>query len=221
MNTQNHNNLESVIFLVQPTEITQLAASIMQHADAETGGRATYLRSLLAGVQIELAGKPVLRPPRGAVRSPSTEQSLAAFEKVNATFYEAVLAAVPTDLDAEGRQAKTSFARSSGSTLRRAIALGWNPLSIDIAKASKVTLRQWIDGHRPAQPPNLKRIQATVKRYVDKIASAVEKLQDQEASDLLQNAIQVLESLGLTETEVVRTPPRAQRVVKSDIRPHH
>jgi hypothetical protein len=218
-----NQNLESIVFLTNAAEITALAATIMQSAEAEVGGRATYLRSLLANVQIELAGKPVLRAPRGSVTAPDKERSLAAFEKVNAVFYEAVLAALPTGGNALDRNARTSFARSSASTLRRAISTGWNPLSLEVHKVSKVTLRRFIDAHRAPAPPNLKRIQATVKRYIEKIAGAVEKLEnDQEATDLLQNAIQVLESMGLTETVDQAPPPqiRPQRIVRSDIRPH-
>ncbi len=102
--------------------------------------------------------------------------------------------------------------------------MGWNPLGTELTKASKVVLRRFIDEHRTPAPPNLKRIQATVKRYIDKIAAAVEKLEDdKEAGDLLQNAIQVLESMGLTETVEQAPPPqiRPQRIVRADLRPHH
>lgn len=218
-----NTNLDSIVFLTQPAEITELAAQIMQHADAETGGRATYLRSLLAAVQIELSGKPVLRAPRAGVRTPSTEQSLAAFEKVNSIFYEAVLAAVPADMDALDRNARTSFARSSASTLRRSIALGWNPLGTELGKASKVMLRRWIDEHRPSTAPSMKRVAATVKRYVDKIAAMVEGLDDQDAASILSEAIEALDSLGLTEVVTPQPePPRPpQRIMRTQLRPHH
>jgi hypothetical protein len=215
--------LDSITFVTTPAEITALAAELMQNAEAETGGRATYLRSLLAGVQIELAGKPVLRAPRGATKAPEKEQALAAFEKVNAVFYEAVLAALPKDTDALDRNARTSFARSSASTLRRAITLGWNPLGTQLAEASKVVLRRWIDEHRAPSAPNLKRIQATVKRYVEKISAAVKDLEDAEASDMVGEAIQALEALGLVDTmPIVAPPPQLrQRVLSTRLRPHH
>lgn len=216
-----NTNLESIVFLTQPAEITELAAQIMQHADAETGGRATYLRSLLAAVQIELSGKPVLRAPRAGVRVPSTEQSLAAFEKVNAVFYEAVLAAVPADMDALDRNARTSFARSSASTLRRSIALGWNPLGTELGKASKVMLRRWIDEHRPdPTAPSVKRVHSAVKRYVDKIAAMVEGLEDEDAASILSEAIEALDGLGLTKPEAAPPAP-PNRVTRTYLRPHH
>lgn len=219
MSTQNHN-LDSIVFLTQPAEITELAAQIIQHADAETGGRATYLRSLLAAVQIELSGKPVLRPPRGAVRVPEVKDALAAFEKVNAIFYEAVLLAVPPKLDALERQARTSFARSSGSTLRRAIALGWNPLGTEITRASKVMLRHYINEHRPARAPSVPAISRRIDKLVKKMADLLEPLEDGPAAELAAHAIQALEGLGLTETEVVRPPPQRQRVVRTDLHRH-
>lgn len=215
-----NSKLESIVFLTQAAEITELAAQIMQHADAETGGRATYLRSLLAGVQIELSGKPVLRPPRGGTRAPSTEQSLAAFEKVNAVFYEAVLAAVPKELDPLDRQARTSFARSSASTLRRAISLGWNPLATELSKASKVMLRRWIDEHQPQREPSIKRVQNTVKRYIDRIAEMVEGLEDQAAAEIVGQALAALGALGLVEARAPE-PRQRQRIVRTDLRPHH
>lgn len=217
------HNLDSIVFLTQPAEITELAAAIMQHAEAEVGGRQTYLRSLLACVQIELAGKPVLRPSTGRAKPPSVEAALAAFEKVNSIFYEAVLAAVPEGMEALERNARTSFARSSASTLRRAISLGWNPLGTELSKASKVMLRRWIDDHRPPPAPNAKRIQAQISKLVERIKELSAKLEDQEqAEELLTAAAEELSPVEAAPAPEPPPPPRPQnRIERVQIRPHH
>lgn len=219
------HNLDSIVFLTQPAEITELAAQIMQHADAETGGRATYLRSLLAAVQIELAGKPVLKTPRPGVKGPPTERALSAFEKVNAVFYEAVLAAVPADTQAPERNARTSFARSSASTLRRAISLGWNPLGTELGKASKVMLRRWIDDNRPAPAPSAKRVQGQIARWIEKIKELAAKLADHEqATELLSAAAEELSGVEVVQEPAPPPPPpppRAEnRVQRLQLRQH-
>lgn len=223
MNTLSHN-LDSIVFLTQPAEITELAAQIMQHAEAETGGRATYLRSLLAGVQIQLAGKPVLRPPTGRAKAPTTEAALAAFEHVNAVFYEAVLVAVPDGMDALERNARTSFARSSASTLRRAISLGWNPLGTELSKASKVMLRRWIDEHRPPPTPSAKRVQAQIAKWVEKIKELASKLGDhQQAEELLAAASEELSGVEVVQDAAPPPPPPRpeNRIQRLQLRPHH
>jgi hypothetical protein len=223
MNTLSHN-LDSIVFLTQPAEITELAATIMQHAEAETGGRQTYLRSLLACVQIELSGKPVLRPPTGRAKAPSVQESLAAFEKVNSIFYEAVLAAVPEGMDALERNARTSFARSSASTLRRAIGFGWNPLGTELGKASKVMLRRWIDEHRPPPTPSVKRVQTQIAKWVERIKELAGKLDEDNAGELLTAAAEELapvESVKEREPEPPPPPRPENRIQRLQLRPHH
>jgi hypothetical protein len=212
-------NLEHTMYVSTPEEIAQLAAEIMGHADAEIAGKGTYLRSLLAGVQIELTGKPILKAPRSA-KAPPMEALLAAFEKVNAKYYEAVLSAVPEGLDSVERNARTAFARSSASTLRRAIQTGWNPLGSDLAGISKVSLRRWIDEHRPPARPSLKRIQTAAARMVERLKGLVEPLEDADAAQVLDSVMAALAELGAEVPEREPAPPAPQRVVRSFLRQH-
>jgi len=211
--------LDSIVFVSTPAEVTKLAADIMMAQDAETGGRATYLRSLLAGVQIELVGKPVIRLGRGPVRSLASDVAMAALEKVNTTYYEAVLAAVPPKMDALERNARTNFARTSASTLRRAISLGWNPLGTPITEVTKVILRRFIDDHRAPPTPSVKRAENSIMRLVERIKALAHALPDDtEAAALLAKAA---EAIDVEERESPPEPARGrQRIIRHELRAH-
>jgi hypothetical protein len=198
-------NAHDITYALSPKDVTALAAAIIKHADSEAVGRATYLRSLLAGVQVELLGKPVLRALRGNHKAPTIEEASAAFEKVNAAYYEAVLAAVPDGLDALERNAKTSFARSSASTLRRAIKLGWNPLTA-LHEVSKGGLSRWVKEHSVPRPINAARAERVVMRLVGRISDMVAQLPQADADRVL--------SMGLADLGVTPAPavPRLRSV---------
>lgn len=185
----------SIVFVTDAAEVTKLAQEIMQHSDAEIVGRGVYLRSLLAGVQLELTGKAVLRPTRAQARDVGSASALAAFEKVQTRYYEAVLAAVPEALTPAEKQSRTAFARSSASTLRRAIGLGWNPLACDLAQVSKVLLREYVDAHTPVRAPTVARIERYIHKQVEKISQMVEVLDDAQATALVKQAIADFQSL--------------------------
>lgn len=196
-----------ISYALSPKDVTALAAAIIKHADSEAVGRATYLRSLLAGVQIELIGKPVLRALRGNHKPPTIEAAIAAFEKVNATYYEAVLAAVPEGLNALERNAKTSFARSSASTLRRALKLGWNPLTA-LHEVSKGGLSRWVKEHAPPRPPSVGRAQKQVVRYAERITDLLKALPRDDAAALRQVVMDELEPpQRLRDISLRRQPP--------------
>jgi len=199
--------IHEISYALSPKDVTALARAIIQNSDAEVAGRQTYMKSLLAGVQVELFGKPVLRALRANHKAPTVEAALAAFEKVQAVYYEAVLAAVPEGLDAHQRQAKTSFARSAASTLRRAIKLGWDPLT-PLHEASKVALRGWIDKHAPEVALTPARAERRVTHYMEAIAAMLKELPKAEAERL--------KAMALTE---LGAPP-AQRMRDVSLRRH-
>lgn len=162
-------------FVTSPADITKLAVVIMTADQGAATGRATYLRSLLAGTQEALAGKPIQRVT-GRPKRPEIEAALAAFEKINETFYNAVLAAVPTELKPDERQSKTSFARSASATLRGAIRTGWNPLSVAVSGVSKGALAAWKTEHSAPRPLTAgaaeKRVVSLLER-VEEILAAI------------------------------------------------
>lgn len=184
------------LFATSPTEITALAREIMSHQAAGVAGRATYLRTLLANVQIELVGKPVLRALRGNYKKPDRPAVMAAFDKVQEACYEAVLAALPEGISADEKQSRTGFARSAASTLRRALKLGWAPL-VALPEVSKGQLAGWIEKHRPApRKPTLERVQRRVASLVDRIQAVIKGLPAADAQAVAQAAVAELERLA-------------------------
>lgn len=198
-----------IAYALSPKDVTALAAAIINHTDAGTAGRATYLRSLLAGVQIELIGKPVLRALRSNHKGITQEAALAALEKVNGIYYEAVLAAVPDGLNPLERQSKTSFARSSSATLRRAITLGWNVLT-PVGEASKVTLSQWVRERSVAVPMTPARAEKRELQRAQAIAedlAALPKAEAERIRGLVLAELGVVASQQLRSVSLRRHPP--------------
>ncbi len=202
-------------FVTAPADITKLAHAIMAADEGAGSGRSTYLRSLVAVVQQTLGGKPVLRVT-GRPKRPEIEAAVEAFEQANTVFYTAVLEAVPDGLDAQQRQSKTSFARSSAATLRRAIKAGWNPLGESVMAVSKARLAAFAKEHHPTPAPSPGALERRVMRYTGRIADLVDALPKEEASRVLG---MVLADLGV-ETPTTPAPAlrnvsvrRAERVI--------
>lgn len=179
---------DDISYAITPKDVTALARVIIAHTDGQETGRTTYLRSLLAGVQIELIGRPVLRTLKAHPKPPDIETSRAAFAKVNAVYYEAVLAAIPDGLNAQERHSKTGFARSAASSLRRAIGFGWNPLT-PIHATTKVALSRYIAEHREPRTLTREQAQARVLAFIEKARAAASALSSREASAMIRAAI--------------------------------
>lgn len=171
-------------FVTASADIAKLVAMIMSADDAAGTGRSTYLRSLVAVVQQTLGGRPVLRV-QGRPKRPEIDDAVQAFEAANTTFYTAVLDAVPAGLDAKAKQSKTSFARSSAATLRRAIKAGWNPLGESVIQVTKARLAAFAREHLPPRTPTAGAVERRVLRYTERIADLVEGLPKEDASRVL------------------------------------
>lgn len=210
-------NTDQIVYVTDAPSITKLASDIMQHREAENAGRATYLRSLLAALQIDLHGKVVLRAVRGDKR-PGVEESIEAFERIAKTFNDAVNAALPENLSPLERNNRTTFARTAASTLRRALRLGWNALT-PLPGVTKYNLTQWSVAHAPEPEPDLGRTQRRASRYVKRIAALVANLDENEAATVLQQVMAELSSLGngapATRPERRISGMRVQRVPAS------
>jgi hypothetical protein len=179
--------METQNFVTTPAGIQKLAQALMAADAGANQGRATYLRSLLASTQEAIIGKPVLRVS-GRAKRPDMDQALATYEKVQETFYAAVLAAVPEGLTAQERQSKTSFARSSGATLRRAIRTGWNPLATSVSAVSKGILTAWIAEHREHRDITPARAEKQVTGLVERISELLAGLPKDEAARIAAQA---------------------------------
>lgn len=194
-------------FVTSVSDVTKLAASIFTGESRLHGDRATYLRSLVAGVQAEVAGKPVLRVA-GRPRRPDLDGSVAALERTNEAFYAAVVAALPEGLTAAERQSKTSFARSAAATLRRAIKTGWNPLSVAAGSVTKGQLTAWIVEHREPRAITPAAAEKRVVGLAEKIGELLSALPPEERSRVRAIA---LEGMG---------EPPPQRLTNVSVRRH-
>jgi hypothetical protein len=155
--------------------IVRMVKDVLARDTASRESQSTYLRTLVAGVQVELSGKPVLGPVRGRVKSVTVEDALGALAIVNGRFYGFVLEAVNAenpDASARERNARSGFARSAAATLRAAMRAGLNPLTVTLPSATKEGLRNWTAQHRPdKEKPSvtegIRKARALVKRLAD------------------------------------------------------
>lgn len=201
-------NLDTIT--TDPKAITELAAAIIAARDTEATGRSTYLRCLLAGVQTELVGAPVIRGRRGA--PPEAAKALETLERINTVYYEAVLKAVPASLSAAEKNAAAGFARSAASTLRRALRLGWNPLTA-LGQVTKYALMKFSEEHATPRKPSVAAVQKRVDRYLERIGELVSQLAPGDANLVLEHVRAELE----TEMPAL-APSEPQRITRTSLR---
>ena len=170
--------------------ILRMVKDVLARDSASREGQSTYLRTLVAGVQVELGGKPVFGPVRGRVKVVTVDEALAAMSIVNGRFYGFVLEAVNAespDATARERNAKSGFARSAASTLRAAIRAGLNPLTVTLPSATKEGLRQWTAQHRPdKEKPTITDAARKAKALIKRLAEILEPMSGAEKATILE-----------------------------------
>lgn len=204
-------------YLVNEAALTELARKYAEGVDATEGVRATYLQILVAHAKQEL-GKP---------KAVSLEQQLNAIEETHGKLYAIILDAITSpdiapddELDKEEsqrrsreRNRRSTFARTSKSTLRRWVEAGGKLASLDPATVTKESLRT----QRPAMATDIDSIISQARETLERALKVV-LVQDADAAQELVNDIQ-------QRLQAVVTPPKPltatrRRVGSLTLSPH-
>lgn len=187
------NVLDKIIKAHYVADEAQVEALARQHYTASTEASAagsTYLRVLVAGVQAQLG------PKRGRSRVDATA-ALSVLEAVHGRFYAAVLNGITTpevapddSLDAKvttararERNRRSTFARSSKSTLATFIKGGGDLRVVTVATVTKRQLREAV-----APPEPTDRVERRITRAQAVLVRAAKRM----ARDNVDNAQQML-----------------------------
>jgi hypothetical protein len=170
--------------------IVRMVKDVLARDTASRESQSTYLRTLVAGVQVELAGKPVFGPARGRVKAVTVDEALGALAIVNGRFYGFVLEAVNEenpDANARERNARSGFARSAAATLRAALRAGLNPLTVALPSATKEGLRQWTAQHQPAkEKPSIADGVRKARALIKRLAEILQPMTGAEKASILE-----------------------------------
>ncbi len=144
--------IQKANYLATEADVENLAREYVTAQHLLAGSRTTYFRILLAGTQVALAGKPVLRAkPSASILDDQIPAHLEAFENVNARLYAAVVrgSVTPDVADAPNlstdeanrraseRNRRNNYARSAASTIRSYIRAGHDITRISVLTATK------------------------------------------------------------------------------------
>jgi hypothetical protein len=154
--------------MINDTDIETTVKAIFGAQDADSTGRATYLRTLIEAVQDEL-GK----------RGQDMKTQLTVLKVQHERFYAVVLRVVEDYVPAgtKGRktelQRRATFARTSTSSLRGHIRAGGDVMSLKAGTVTKASLRKR-EGPQPAANP--KRLTASAKGQSNRLLEVLEAL---------------------------------------------
>lgn len=170
---------EKTGFLLSDAALAVLARDYAASVERSGRLRGTYLSVLVAHSKREL----------GSARRATTEQAVAAVEKVNDHFYAIILEAVVTpeiaitdDLPEEEkinrskeRTRRATFARTAKSTLVSAIKHGARLVTMDPAKVTKASLQQYYaqqprGGPAPTPEERVKRTEERAEHLIEQLA---------------------------------------------------
>jgi hypothetical protein len=181
---------------VDDATVVAIVRDVIARKTASAEGQGTYLRTLVAAVQVELGQRPrLVAGGRGRVRKLEPEAALAAVEATHKRFYAIVLAEIDPKLDALVRNAQSAFARSAVSTLRTAVRLGLNPLEIVAASVTKDWLRAWTRDHKPDAQPTLDKALQRTRGLMRRLSGMVTSLSPTEQREVMALVNQELSTL--------------------------
>lgn len=204
-------------YIVNEATLAELARRYADGIVATEGVRATYLQILVAHSKQEL----------GEPKRATQQQQLTAIEETHGKLYAIVLDAITTsdivpddELSKEEsqrrsreRNRRSTFARTSKSTLRRWVEAGGKLASLEPATVTKESLRT------PASPVQMD-VDAVIARAQETLERALKVVvvQDAEAAQELVNDIQA-------RLQAVVTPPKPltatrRRVGSLTLSPH-
>lgn len=209
----------------------QVEALAHEHYTANAGMRSadgTYLKVVIVACQRDLGVR-----PKGRARVDSKAQ-LSVLENVHAPFYEAVLRGVTTsdiaadtglDKDESARRAvernrRSTFARSSKSTLVSYINAGGDLRTIDAVTTSKVQLRNFIDQGRSAADiveRTLLRSQRAILRIVSREAEEAPDAARTRLEGIIEMLQTALDELPTADTHGTTTIVASRGVPRSAV----
>lgn len=170
-------------YIGTPAEIRRLTSTILAASATFGEGQLTYLKMVVGTTIHELGAKP--SKTRGRGRQPKLTDEviklqLAAAERVNERFYQAVLDAASEGLPRGAKERatllnrRTNFARSTISTVRGFIRAGNDITLVDPATCTKRSLT----AERAARHPSLARMRRTVETRSKSLMASVLDLVD-------------------------------------------
>lgn len=186
-------------YIVTEAALSDLARRYVQGVELTEGTRATYLQVLVAHSKQELNGK-----------RPTEAQQIEAINETHGKLYGIILDAVTTEdiapddaqpkeeqqRRARERNRRSTFARTSKSTLVRWVRAGGKLASLDPAETTKDSLRVTASADPASADEIISRAEATLER-----ALRVLVVQDPEGAQDMVNEIQ-------GRLQAIVTPPK-------------
>jgi hypothetical protein len=188
----------NVNYALDDGSLKAMVRDVLARTEAGRVGQSTYLKTLMAAVQVEVGGKPVEGQPRGKVKSITVDDAIAALGRAHGRFYSVVLSELGPELDAQERNSKSAFARSSAATIRAALRTGLNPLTVPLPALTKEALRLWTREHAGEKsPPDIKTAVRRARLLVRRLSAIIEPMGDEEKSVVIEAVQKDLEALSL------------------------
>lgn len=204
------STLQARNYVATSKDIVEIVKARIAHAIGVVSADSDYLKALVATTVNELGVTPRLRAGKqdGLLDEDTIKVHAAAFETVHGRFYADVLKAVnESGGTAKERNAKSNFARSAASTLRRWIKAGNDIRLLAPARVTKGALA--VQTAAREQSPDDR-----VLRMVDNLVDFASELDKRKAAALLRSAMDRL------STALLEFVPKTTTATKTALAEH-